>query len=237
MTRSRQSPSSRPRRGASGADRAIYLLTRSPRRASGGFAEWHYASESMEEVRACTACAYGSSDQLTVPLRVKWQLGSDLIADFSWAGADYFAVATPGARRRLMEAGWPSIFRTVVVAGSEKRRGFKSVPYPYTGPKLYWVVPREVVTVDVLQCGLRREVFCDRQGCPFTQWKFRYKGPFSLEQASLPLCFRLNVYEPDSPTYVSEAGKRLLERLEISNVRFVKVALASERPTKRRRGQ
>lgn len=203
----------------------IFLLARSRRRRKAGFAEWVYSPESLTQDGVCTECAEARS-RLKAALQVEWQAGFDQIADVSWAAGDHLALVTASARRRLIDAGWPCVFRRVQVVGSEKRPGFKSVAHPYTGPALYWMVPKHVVEVDVAGCGLKRSPWCEESHCPFTRWEFRYSGPLRMSQSPLPLCFRLDVYEPDSPTYVSEAGRRLLERLELSNLDFVTVSRA-----------
>jgi hypothetical protein len=157
------------------------------------------------------------------PLRVSWQPGSDRVADFSWEQGGYLAVVTGDMRKRLLELKWPCRFRRVIVDEPVTARGFANVPYPYTGPPLYWLVPRTFVEVDASKSGLVQEAFCDRKSCGLQTWEFRNRGPFVLRRsAQLPIFFGLDIYKAmgPGPLYVSAQGRSLLQSLKPRNLSF-----------------
>jgi len=99
----------------------------------------------------CKACSRYTGRGIVSPITIEWEPGYDRIGDFSWEPADYFLLVTRRARSVLVENGFECRFSRVEVKKplSALKSKRPRVPFPYRGPKLFWVRPTQQVHRDI----------------------------------------------------------------------------------------
>jgi|LAHU01.1.fsa_nt_gb hypothetical protein len=86
----------------------------------------------------CSGCGLCSAE-LTEPLQIEWNDGTERIGDFSWCG--YHCVVINRVRGVLTDASFECEFGRVEVLPPSGKRRMPRVPYPYSGPTLSWMIP------------------------------------------------------------------------------------------------
>lgn len=148
----------------------LYLLD-NPSRPS-VFAQFCHVG-TWSEGELCDACGQ-TLQHLIEPLQIEWDPGTETIGDFSWCG--YTAVVRNDVRSFLEENGFECIFGRVEVLPPTgwKRTQRARVPFPYTGPELWWLIPTRRVALDEAASGVRLEIDCPR--CGQKDYSFRRTG-------------------------------------------------------------
>jgi len=119
------------------------------------FADFSHVGTWSEETEYCASCEY-SNQQLIEPLQIEWEPGSDIVGDFSWCGA---AILINEYVKEVFEKnGLECKYGKVEIKESTTPiRGRKIVGCPYTGLKLYWLIPNRIIDVDIERSELLGE--------------------------------------------------------------------------------
>jgi hypothetical protein len=182
----------------------------------GRFARYTY-SGTWTQGGLCPRCREGTS-KLIPPLLLEWQEGSDVLGDFAWAGGSYRPVITETARQALRfldpDVEWGEV---QVVPPERKRARHKRIPYPYTGPPLWFIIPRQRVFMDREQA---KRLLCP--GCG------EYVGPTWLTNIKLSRAevgphrlFRLAENGRSSAMFVTEEAAQRIREANLQNVALV----------------
>jgi hypothetical protein len=166
----------------------------------------------------CPACEH-SLARRTEPFLVEWEPGSDVIGDFSWNRGDYKAIVVARVKDYLMKANFECDFGEVRVVpptapgGRRKRR----VPFPYRGPTLYCVLPREQVRLNEKASRVRLEVDCPT--CKQAWYTFRREHLVVDAAAwSGQKMFQIVQFAPSAATFVTQDGLDLLLSKGFTNI-------------------
>jgi hypothetical protein len=182
----------------------------------GGFAWVHY-SGTWSEGELCEKCTSSSSD-LIEPLLLEWNIGSDVIGDFTWASTCFVVLDRVAA---FMSAhGYDIHAGQVEVIGSERKRGYRNVPFPYTGPHLNWVLANARVPLNELKSGVTLDIDCDL--CGRQRYTFKREG-IVIDHADWrgQKMFRITQFEKSISTLVTDEARSEILDLGISNVTFI----------------
>jgi len=182
----------------------------------GRFARYTYSGTWSDGI-LCPKCRQ-STERLVPPLLLEWEEGSDVLGDFAWAGGFRTPVVTDEARRRLSfldpDVAWGKV---QVVPPERKRARHKRIPYPYTGPKLWWLRPKHRVFMDREQA---KRLLCP--GCG------EYVGPTWLTNITLSRAevgphrlFRLAENGRDDAMFVTEEAAQRIRETNLQNVALV----------------
>lgn len=168
----------------------------------------------------CPGCQASSQDYIE-PLLVQWEPSSDVIGDFSWDGPyGYLSIVTEPVAGFLRQHAFECMFLDVEYVAPEKPRGrSKCVPYPYTGPKQFWVKSKTFLDLDLDASNVVLEEDCPL--CGRQDYTFRYEGiviPRSNWHGEK--MFRIRTNGRSLATFVTEEGRQLIEGEKFSNVAF-----------------
>ena len=94
-----------------------------------------------------------STSHLISPLQIEWDPGTEKIGDFSWGG--YTCVVTEGASQKLLIEGFEIELENTIVNKPQKKTNYPRLGFPYSGPKLLWLIPKKRVPLNP-----------DLNGCP-----------------------------------------------------------------------
>jgi len=170
----------------------------------------------------CSECGQHDS-RLTSPLQIEFEPDSDCIGDFSWCG--YTMVVLAKVRGFLREHAFGCRFgRVEVVAPTTKRRGRKQVPFPYVGPKLYWLRTNARVPMDLDASGVEVETDCPL--CKRKSYKFQRSGLVIRESDwNGEKLFHLSQYSNSSATYVVESALEEMISAGFTNMGYREVGV------------
>ncbi len=185
------------------------------------FAEFSHVG-TWSDGELCSECGW-STESLTPPLQVAFDPDSDVIGDFSWCG--YTMVVVGRVRSFLRENGFGCRFgRVEVVPPTTKRRGRKQVPYPYVGPKLYWLRTSARVPVDLEASGVEVETDCPV--CKRKSYKFQ-RDDLVIRRSKWKeqKLFHLTQYRDLSTIYVVEPALEEMISAGFTNLGYREVGL------------
>ena len=184
---------------------------------SSKYAEFSHVG-TWRDTRTCDICGL-TKQELCSPLVIEWDTGSDLLGDISWCG--WTAVVTHRVRDYMRKDKWPVMFSNVVVQAPSGRSRQLRIAYPYAGPRLYWLRPKECFSLDVAASHLRRELECEQSKCGLSQWKFKSADlVVSAAKSTSPPIFGLSQFNPGGMLFVSEKGKISLKAQGFQNLGF-----------------
>ncbi len=192
----------------------IFLLNGTP--PDYRFAECSVVGSWSKGGKPCKACQLTTQD-LTEPLLVEWEPGSDVIGDFSWGG--YTAVVKEEVKSFFERSHFECQFGIVkVVPFPEriKKSKIPQAPFPYTGPVLHWLRPTEFVELDEKQSCVNIRVDC--QECGQKDYTFRRTG-LVIKATALGnrKLFRIKQFGKSKATFVTEEVATQLTHAGFSN--------------------
>lgn len=95
------------------------------------------------------------------PYQIEWQVGSDLIGDFSWVRCDYNILIREKVKNFLQERVFECGFgKTEIVPPERKRKKVRRVEYPYEGENLYLLLAKKSLNLDIKKTGLKVKLDC-----------------------------------------------------------------------------
>ena len=180
------------------------------------YAEFSHVG-TWSEGELCPQCERPTS-RLTEPLQIEWEPDFDRIGDVSWCG--YTAVVTAEVAAKLKEHGFEVAFGKVqVMPPTTPKRRRKMVSYPYEGPALRWLRPKERIQLDTERSDVPLVIDCPL--CKQKDYKFKRRGLVILSAHwGGQKLFKIQQLEPSAIMFVSEEGRSLLEDMALTNIVF-----------------
>lgn len=136
----------------------------------GKFAQYAHVG-TWSDGRLCPDCGI-TSERLIPPLQIEWEPGTENIGDFAWCGFTCVVKAT--VRNYLSEFEFECSYASVEIKEPSERTRAKRVPFPYTGPKLYWLRPNFRVPLNESASGVYLKREC--KTCGVKQYNFKQVG-------------------------------------------------------------
>lgn len=100
------------------------------------------------EGKSCNKCNYSNCKYIE-PLLVEWVEGSDVIGDITLSG--YQMIVTKKVKEFFNENAYKCKYKKIeYVKPTTPNKQRKRVQFPYNGPKLSWVIPKEIIKLDGL---------------------------------------------------------------------------------------
>ena len=154
------------------------------------------------------------------PLLVEWEPSSDVIGDFSWEHPyGFIFVVTDRVAEFLKVHQFECDLLQVEYVPPHSRRKRGIVPYPYDGPKQWWVECNCFVDLDQKASGVKVETCCE--ACGRIEYTFRYKGIVIRKRDwRRQKMFRMTTNGRSKATFVTEEGRMLLEMAGFTNMMF-----------------
>jgi hypothetical protein len=182
----------------------------------GGFA-WFGHSGTWSEGNLCEKCG-SSQSELIEPLLFEWNIGSDEIGDFMWSGL--FFVVLDRVAAFMSTHGYDIHAGQVEVIGSERKRGYRNVPFPYTGPHLNWILANARVPLNELKSGVTIKYDCDL--CGRRRYTFKTEG-IVIDQADWheKKMFRITQFGKSEATLVTDEARSEILEQGFTNVTFI----------------
>lgn len=177
------------------------------------------------ESNFCEVCRV-SGQHLVAPLQLYWEPGSTEIADFSWNLGGYTFVVKERIREHAEASRWPSRFSPAVVLNAPDRAKMRHVPFPYTGPSLYWCETLASVPLDVAASGLKSLADCP--ACGRLTYEFKRNGLVARRQdwGERPI-FHVKEFGTSAATFVSESECEKLIDAGFSNLDCVEAGVVA----------
>lgn len=164
----------------------------------------------------CEKCEQPIS-RLVQPLLVEWESDSNVIGDFSWCG--YTAIVTQGVDDLLLEKGLRCDFGSVNVVKTKSTSRGPIVPYPYVGPDLKWLLPKEKLFLNESKSNVGLIIDCD--ACGQKKYNFKRDGLcIDKRDWSGEKIFRIGQYARSAAMYVTEEAVHELRMESFSNLSF-----------------
>ena len=153
-----------------------------------------------EEFREPCEVCQKVTEKLVEPLRIEWDYGGDIVGDFSYCG--YTIIVTDRVKDFLEKNNYNCRFGTVIVEKTRGKKRGKLVPYPYEGPHLNWMMPQDMVNLDIEINGLSPLIDCPK--CGHKQF-FRMDGlvipKLEVEGSKM---FRIKQFGLSKATFITE---------------------------------
>lgn len=171
-------------------------------------------TKTWTNVHECPECRRNTS-KLLPPLELVWEVGIDVIGDFSWWG--YLFVVTP-----LMVDIFKSLevdlqYYPTHIAEAPRKKGARR--RPYAGPPLTWVVPNRRIPFEEDSTGLHMSDQCHT--CGHRNYKFRRNGLiFSKNDLHGTQMFKVDQFERANAVLVTRDFANLLRDISPTNVEF-----------------
>ena len=131
----------------------------------------HLGTWSKPTLPMCKVCTL-SDQELIEPILVEWEPGTDVIGDFSWCG---YTMLVQERVKEFFDAEklncWYGKIQYVPPTG---RKRPKRVPFPYTGPRLYWAICQNRVLLNEKLSGVDLRIDC--KVCGRKDYTFRQTG-------------------------------------------------------------
>ncbi len=200
-----------------GVDKAS-LAAEEVRRSDVRFAFFSAVGTWTNEREPCEVCGWHWQKKVP-PLLVQWEPSSDVIGDFSWDGPyGYSFVVKEPVAAALAAMGFECQFFPVEYVKPE--RAARTVPFPYSGPKLLWGQCTQEVGLDMEASGVEQSSSCEV--CGDSRYTFRFEGiVIRREMWGRQKMFRIGTNGRSAATFVTEEGRRLLEDKGFSNLPFL----------------
>jgi hypothetical protein len=178
---------------------------------------WFSHSGTWSEGGLCEKCG-SSQSELIEPLLFEWNIGSDVIGDFIWCS--YYFVVLDRVAAFMSTHGYDIHAGKVEVIGSERKRGFRNVPFPYTGPHLNWVLANARVPLNELKSGVTLNIDCDL--CGRQRYTFKREG-IVIDHADWrgQKMFRITQFGKSKATFVTEEARSEILEQGFTNVTFI----------------
>jgi|GEM_PF-2931962 len=172
----------------------------------------------------CKAC-YAVVDKgitsllsLSAPLQIEWEPDSNIIGDFSWCG--YTVIVTEKVKQFFLKHKFECDFGMVDIHKSTTpKRSRKTVPFPYEGPTLHWLIPKIYIALDEVESELEIKSKCSV--CGSVQYQFK------AEKIVIPKAcwngskiFRVKQFIPSSATFITEKGLEEILSQKFTNFWF-----------------
>ena len=122
-------------------------------------------------VGICKTCGL-STDKLIEPILVEWEPGTDVIGDFSWCG--YTMLVRDRVKQFFDDEKLNCWYGKIQYAPPTGRKRPKRVPFPYTGPRLYWAISQNRVLLNEKLSRVDLEIDC--KVCGQKDYTFRQTG-------------------------------------------------------------
>jgi hypothetical protein len=119
----------------------------------------------------CKNCGV-TTEKLIEPLQIEWDKGTERIGSFSWCG--YTCVVTDEVRKFLEQTKVDCTFGRVEVMPPTEKTKRPRVPFPYTGPRLHWLIPARRLPVNQTRSGV--QLISDCAQCGEKRYSFKRDG-------------------------------------------------------------
>lgn len=119
----------------------------------------------------CKFCGL-HSQKLIEPLLVEWEPGTDVIGDFSWCG--YTMIVRDQVKQFFDDQELNCLYGKIKYVPPTGKKRPKRVPFPYTGPRLYWAICQNRILLNEKLSGVDLEIDC--KVCGQKKYTFRQKG-------------------------------------------------------------
>jgi hypothetical protein len=164
---------------------------------------------------SCRWCG-AEFENLTEPLQIQWQPGSDRMGDFSVCAGQI--VVLPEVRIFLENNNYRCRFRETEVVAPEARKRNKVVPFPYEGPPLTWIEATDRVSLDVERSGVRLM----EGGCTEGIYEYKYDGLVMRREAfsGEEKMFLISQFKCGSPSYITEPALEELLAQGFANLHY-----------------
>lgn len=164
--------------------------------------------------KLCAACDQPTS-KLVQPLLVEWEPGSDYVCQFSWCS--YIAIAMTSLAQQLIEHGIEWDLGRVSYVEPESKTDKKSVPYPYMGPHLSWLMPREQIALNEYKSGVELLIDCNK--CGQKKYTFSTKGiVIDRQNWQGENVFHIKQFGRSRAMFITETGVEVLNALGVKNM-------------------
>ena len=164
-------------------------------------------------------CHCGQNTERAIePMLIQWEPDSDIIGDFSWSM--YTFAVNDRVKKYMTEHGFECKFGKTKVVRPVKPKRKKIVPFPYTGPKLHWIMPTATIELNEKKSGVEIEIDC--ADCKKRNYTFRRQG-IVIDRNSWKgqRMFRIKQFEPSAATFLSEEGLNLLNSGSFTNLGYI----------------
>ena len=187
------------------------------------YASFSHVGTWSHETIYCNHCEF-SDQKLVDPLLIEWEPDSDIIGDFSWCG--YTMIVSEKVKNFFILNSFECDFSEVVIKKPTTRpKGRKIVPYPYKGPRLYWVKPTLRVEVDTEKSGISIDTECDK--CNHTEFKFKMNGLFIPKpNINHHKMFRISAFGRSAATYMTEEAISSITSNNFTNFHFQEAGIS-----------
>ena len=163
----------------------------------------------------CKHCGLSTEENIE-PLQIEFEPGSEVIGSFLWSG--YTCVVIDAIRDFMEEHDFGCKFGTVeVLKPTTPLRKRKRVPFPYKGPKLHWLRPQAILSLDESRSEIRRQIDCP--DCKQVLYEFKRSG-LVLPKAewNQEKIFFLKQYSKNKICYIVEPALKMLISAGFTNL-------------------
>jgi hypothetical protein len=152
------------------------------------------------------------------PVDSEWEPSTTTIGDFSWDGPfGYMFIVREDIVDFFHANKIECEFRSVEYAMPRKKR--RTVPFPYSGPTLYWAECNTWLSLDMQASEVMCTSSCGK--CGEVAYTFRNSGiVIARKNFHGEKMFRITTNGRSAATFVTEEGRRLIVEAGFSNVAF-----------------
>lgn len=170
------------------------------------------------EGTSCKICRYPNCNYIE-PLLVEWVEGSDVIGDITLSG--YEMIVTKRVKDFFMENDYKCKYKKIeYVKPTTPNKQRKRVQFPYNGPKLSWVIPKEIIKLDEEKSDVYLDIDCKE--CGSKRYKFRLDGlVINREDWNGQKMFTIKQYK--HKIYVTEEGLSEIQSQGFKNYSYKEV--------------
>jgi hypothetical protein len=168
----------------------------------------------------CKACGW-HWQVYSPPLLMQWERSTDLIGDFSWDGPfGYLYVVRENVATKLHEMQFDcSFLPTEYVPLKRKLNMRQRTWYPHESPNLLWGVCDTFVDLDMKLSSV--ELISSCSVCGAQRFTFRNNGiVIRRRNWRGNMMFRVTTNSNSLATFVTEQGRKLIQKADLSNVAF-----------------
>ena len=167
--------------------------------------------------KLCEECGQPTS-KLIEPLKIVWEPDSSYVGDFSWCG--YIAVITEAISHFLISEKFEINLGSVRVEPPSAKTKKKIVPFPYTGPKLEWLIPSDRINANERKSNI--DLLIDCQKCGQSKYTFKRNGIFiDSENWKGQKIFCIEQFTRARTMFVTEDAKNIILSKNVSNISFL----------------
>lgn len=165
--------------------------------------------------KLCGSCGQPTS-KLVEPLQIEWDRGSTQIGDFSWCG--YTAVVNEKVRGALLSKKFRSDFGCVEII--EGKNANRKVGQAIEWHCLYWLIPRDIVEINIERSGVTLEVDCSV--CMRRKYGFKSDGLIVNKDSLLDgvKIFTIKQFDRSAAMFVTQLAKEELLNFGFTNIEF-----------------